>query len=228
MQLLPPTGKRFVEVFAGRSNLYFAVAQQLDYKEFWLNDISTYPFLLGLSSYSALDALGLGVVPDRNGRAAHDRMRHYMFKIVFDTHARYNPIRKQTLKKVWAQRPDLRQWANTTLAAPATILEPFLVRDGNRFGKAGVRGEAGGGVSRATYEGYLKVASAIMTRTRPHITWMDYREVLEQCDSNDIVYLDPPYRNYGRKNWGILGNDRLQRNGWYFTECTFSVGAIRV
>jgi hypothetical protein len=55
-----------------------------------------------------------------------------------------------------------------------------LVRDGNRFGKAGVRGEIGGGVSRATYERYLKVASEIMMRTQPRITWVDYREVLKK------------------------------------------------
>jgi hypothetical protein len=68
-----------------------------------------------------------------------------------------------------------------------------------KYGKAGVRGEIGGGVSRATYERYLKVASEIMMRIRPHITWMDYRAVLKECGPADVVYLDPPYLNYGRK-----------------------------
>lgn len=199
LPLLPPTGKRFVEAFAGRANLYFAVVQRLDYKEFWLNDISTYPFLLGLSAYGAMDALGRGTVPERNGRSTHDRMRNFTFASFLGAHVRYNPLRKQVLRQTWQQRPDLHEWASKTLAAPAPILEPFLVRDGNRYGKAGVRGEIGGGVSRATYERYLKLASEIMMRTRPHITWVDYREVLKDCGPDDVVFLDPPYRKYGRK-----------------------------
>lgn len=197
--LLPPAAKRFVEPFAGRANLFFRVAERLDYKEFWLNDISTYPFLLGLFAYSAADALGRGAVPERNGRAAHDRMRNFSFEAFLHVHSRYNPVRKQTLKSLWEQRPDLHEWASKTLASPAQILEPFLVRDGNRYGKAGVRGEIGGGVSRATYQRYLKLASEIMMRTRPRITWLDYREVLKECGPDDVVYLDPPYFKYGRK-----------------------------
>jgi hypothetical protein len=55
------------------------------------------------------------------------------------------------LKQLWNQRPELRKWARETLTSRAMVLEPFLVRSGNRFGKAGVRGEVGGGVSRTTY-----------------------------------------------------------------------------
>jgi site-specific DNA-adenine methylase len=197
--LLPSTGNRFIEVFAGRANLFFRVAQTLNYQKFWLNDIATYPFLLGLCAYKAKEALGHGSVPERNGRTAHDYMRNYTLEVLLENHARYNPLRKQALKRLWEQRPDLREWARKTLGGRATMLEAFLVRDGNRYGKAGVRGEIGGGVSRATYERYLKTASEIMMRTEPRITWLDYREVLEQCDSNDVAYLDPPYFEYGRK-----------------------------
>jgi site-specific DNA-adenine methylase len=197
--LLPAIGKRYVEVFAGRANLYFAVAQRLNYEEFWLNDIATYHFLVGLWAYGARAALGLGTVPERNGRAAHDRMRSFNFEVALQNYVCDNPVRKQLLNRLWKQHPDLRERAINTPAAPAPILEPFLVRDGNRYGKAGVRGEIGGGVSRTTYEHYLKIASDIMMRTRPHITWVDYREVLKECGSNDVVYLDPPYVKYGRK-----------------------------
>jgi hypothetical protein len=186
-------------VFAGRGNLFFAVAQRLNYEEFWLNDIATYPFLLGLCTYGAVNALGRGTVPERNGRVAHDRMRNYTFELFFQNLVRYNPVRKQALRRWGEQRPHVREWASRTLAPPAPLLESFLVRDGNKYGKAGVRGEIGGGVSRATYERYLKVASEIMMRIRPHITWMDYRAVLKECGPADVVYLDPPYLNYGRK-----------------------------
>ena len=197
--LLPPTGERYIEAFAGRANLFFRVAQRLDYKEFWLNDISTYPFLLGLCVYGAMDALGRGAVPERNGRSAHDRMRHSTFASLLETQVRYNLFRKRALNSVWEQRPDLYEWARKTPAPPAPILESFLVRDGSRYGKAGVRGEIGGGVSRVTYERYLKIASEIMMRTQPHITCVDYREVLKECGTDDVVFLDPPYADYGRK-----------------------------
>jgi hypothetical protein len=107
--LLPPTGKRFIEAFAGRANLFFRVAQTLSYDEFWLNDIATYPFLLGLYAYEARDAMGRGRVPERNGRAAHDRMRNFSFEAFLHVHSRYNPVRKQALKSLWEQRPDLHE-----------------------------------------------------------------------------------------------------------------------
>jgi hypothetical protein len=199
IELLPLSGDRYVEALAGRANLFFRVAQEFDYRRFWLNDPNTYPFLLSLTSYDAYDALGLGTVPERNGRAAHDRMRDFTIEAELENHVRYNPIRKQVLSLLWARRPDLREWANATLTPEANRLESFLVRDGNRYGKAGVRGEIGGGVSRATYQFYLKVANEIMMRTRPHITWLDYREVLQECKPGDVVYFDPPYFKYARK-----------------------------
>jgi hypothetical protein len=199
VELMPPSGDRFVEVFAGRANVFFRIAQELDYRRFWLNDINTYPFLLSLCSYGAEEALGRGTVPERNGSAAHDRLWNFTFEAVLENSVRYNPVRKQALNLLWTQRPDLREWTGRTLAPPAARLEPFLVRDGNRYGKAGVRGEIGGGVSRVTYERYLRVASEIMMRARPHITWVDYREVLQSCNAGDVVYLDPPYVKYARK-----------------------------
>ena len=43
--VLPPTGGIFVDLFAGRGNVYFAaVASGLQYREWWINDIQTAPF----------------------------------------------------------------------------------------------------------------------------------------------------------------------------------------
>jgi site-specific DNA-adenine methylase len=199
VKILPPSGDRFVEVFAGRANVFFRVAQLLNYQRFWLNDFQTYHFLLGLCTYGAMDALGHGTVPPRNGRITHDLMASFTMETFLEGWVRYNPLRKQLLHQAWEQRPDLRKWAIETPASRAVLLESFLVRSGNRYGKAGVRGEIGGGVSRDTYERHIRLASEIMMRTQPRITWVDYREVLKQCGSGDVVYLDPPYKDYGRK-----------------------------
>jgi DNA adenine methylase len=40
-----PSGKRFVEPFAGRGNIYFQVAALGMYDSYWLNDLQTAPFL---------------------------------------------------------------------------------------------------------------------------------------------------------------------------------------
>ena len=135
----------------------------------------------------------------RNGRVTYDLMKGFTMHAFLENWVRYNPVRKQLLRQVWKDRPDLHKWATETLAGRAVMLESFLVRSGNRYGKAGVRGEIGGGVSRATYERHLRLASEIMMRTRPRISWIDYREVLKECSADDVVYLDPPYKDYGRK-----------------------------
>jgi site-specific DNA-adenine methylase len=126
-------------------------------------------------------------------------MANFTMEALLEGWVRYNPVRKQLLHQAWEQRPDLRKRASETYASRAALLESFLVRSGNRYGKAGVRGEIGGGVSRATYERHLRVASEIMMRTQPRITWLDYLEVLKECGPGDVVYADPPYINYGRK-----------------------------
>ena len=61
--LLPPTGKRFVEPFAGRGNIYFFVAQRLSYQKFWLNDHYTFRFLTALRH--SMDDEFKWTVPDR-------------------------------------------------------------------------------------------------------------------------------------------------------------------
>jgi hypothetical protein len=41
---LPPSGSRFVDIFAGRGNVTWAAMMLLDYDKYWVNDLQTIPF----------------------------------------------------------------------------------------------------------------------------------------------------------------------------------------
>lgn len=69
LAMLPPEGQRYVEPFAGRGNVFFAVATLLKYEEFWLNDIQTWPFLAGLRGS------WLYAVPNWRDPETFDRMK---------------------------------------------------------------------------------------------------------------------------------------------------------
>ncbi len=45
LKMMPRSGRVYVEPFAGRCNLFWAVASELHYKHYWLNDTRTVPFL---------------------------------------------------------------------------------------------------------------------------------------------------------------------------------------
>jgi len=45
---MPPFGRRYVEPFAGRGNIFWAAATYLNYEEWWINDLQTAPFFEAL------------------------------------------------------------------------------------------------------------------------------------------------------------------------------------
>jgi site-specific DNA-adenine methylase len=45
VKLMPQSGRRYVECFAGLANVYFRAVQTLKYESFWLNDIRTAEWL---------------------------------------------------------------------------------------------------------------------------------------------------------------------------------------
>jgi site-specific DNA-adenine methylase len=153
--LLPPEGVRYVEPFCGRGNMYFAVVELLDYREFWLNDLMTWPFLEGLRTSWKF------AIPDWQNPENYKRMR----------------ARLEDRKRLWTQ--------------PAPLLEPYLTFNGGGYKKAGIRGmnKHKGGKSQEGMISDVKRAHEIMRDTKPLLTRLDYRKVLEQCGSNDIVYL---------------------------------------
>lgn len=45
VSLMPPEGRRYVEPFAGRANVYWSAATELDFTQWHLNDIRTIPWI---------------------------------------------------------------------------------------------------------------------------------------------------------------------------------------
>lgn len=60
VDMMPRTGRRYVEPLVGRGNVYFAAALSLKFREWHINDVSTAAFFLAL-----LQTRGLIEVPER-------------------------------------------------------------------------------------------------------------------------------------------------------------------
>jgi len=62
VSLMPPTGGRYLEPFAGRGNVFWVASVELDYREWHINDIRTAPF------FKAIQTHGLELVVPPNTR----------------------------------------------------------------------------------------------------------------------------------------------------------------
>jgi site-specific DNA-adenine methylase len=60
VKLMPNEGKIFFEPFAGRGNVFFASANNLNFSQWWLNDIQTAPFFHALKKVK-----NIPIVPER-------------------------------------------------------------------------------------------------------------------------------------------------------------------
>jgi len=76
----------------------------------------------------------------------------------------------------------------------AILLEPFLTFTGGGYLHSGFRGDKKGGVSSVGYQETLRECHRIMSRTRPRLSNLDWREMrLDELGPNDMVVVDPPY-----------------------------------
>jgi D12 class N6 adenine-specific DNA methyltransferase len=191
-RMLPPSGRRYVEPFAGRGNVYFAVAQLLDYEFFWLNDTSTWQFFCDLR-------LGMGCL---NVSWAIPEFSDAEFEKFKALHAEWEALEKLDWDEIF-RGLDIRDVEETFTQMQAEgetvkidvsphVMEPYLCYSGGIYEK-GSRSAGPKAVSREGYENSVRLASEIMRRTTPRITSLDYKSVLAQCGPDDVVYLDPPY-----------------------------------
>ena len=96
--LMPRDCRRFVDLFAGRGNVTFAVMcdRTLDFEEFWINDHSTFPF------FSALLAADKIAVPGRS-RELFNEMRWRTTNRVKKAHSLQGLI---ALQQPWLLSPE--------------------------------------------------------------------------------------------------------------------------
>jgi site-specific DNA-adenine methylase len=190
--LLPPSGKRFIEPFAGRGNVYFRVAQELDYEEFWLNDQYTFRFFQALQ-HSMDDGVGW-TLPDRSKidkgffeflrQKAGERIQKENPQLGTSYDRIFRPVTQPGGTKAWV----VEQYP------PLFVIECFLSYSGGTY-KSRMKGTSEGSVSKEGFMNSVRLAYEIMQRTKPSVTYYDYKHVLLECGPGDVAYIDPPYKD---------------------------------
>jgi len=190
VRILPPSGKRFVEPFAGRGNVYFHVAQRLDYKEFWLNDTYMYRFFAALQH--SMDDEMEWMPPDRSqvDKEFYDFLKRKSDKQIDREKSgggtRYGRIYRPTVLADGSKAWRVEQYP------PLFVIECFLSYSGGTY-ESGMKGPSEKNISNKGFMKSVRLAHEIMQRTEPRLTNCDYKDVLVECGPDDVVYLDPPY-----------------------------------
>lgn len=191
VSLFPAKGDRFVDAFAGRGNITWAVMQLCTYKKHWLNDLQRLNFFRALKQ-----KIIPYIVPESNRQLYKD-----MRRLALD----YPELAQRTdVQLVHASMADITCMPNVIVfdypwawvkhkadpREPAFLLEPYLCFAGGTYAKHGTRTKRrAGGVSQSGYARNVGVANILMSQKYTKITNWDYRKVLEQCGPSDMVYL---------------------------------------
>lgn len=172
--MLPFSGKRYVEPFVGRGNVYFAVAQLLDYEQFWLNDLKTHEFLESVW---------------------HLRSPFQIPEITRESYEKYKQTSRNVavVRAALAEEPPDSRWRNMMCLSLSAIFEQLLCYSGGTYYNGSRGKNAHLTFNRQGFEKRIRLARQVMERTQPRITSLHYRDVLAECGEGDVVYLDPPY-----------------------------------
>ncbi len=187
--LLPPTGVRFIEPFAGRMAVTLAVSQLLNYKRFWLNDLQTYNFLLALKWAD-------DIPPDiyRQYWRAVEEAKHRPPDINNTAPAaERGKFSRQIYQRLKAAklRGDDTEWISEegfTLAGNPLItrtnvhkVEPLHCFSGGMYENSGQKSRLHrGGPNQIGYWRSCCRAGDIMRQLHMRVTHWDYKKVLEQ------------------------------------------------
>jgi hypothetical protein len=213
--MLPPEGKRFVDLFAGRGNVTWAVMSLLRYEEFWLNDIQSFPFLDGLKHSRIYATPEWRYRSEVRGPDMFVRMKnrnegglrpvgkdwqevwYVAYTAAYTAALQEGKSKKKAKKKAeslgWIAANRGTGTRHPRRYPPAPLLEGYLTYSGGTYTGVGKRGKTGGGVTREGFAINVRRARELIEEHQPLITRLDYREVLKQCDPDDVV-LRPVYR----------------------------------
>jgi site-specific DNA-adenine methylase len=172
---MPPSGERFVDVFAGRGNVAFAAMALLDYTDYWINDKRNERFFLAI--HNSLDKRI--PTPHMVRRLPHTS------QITLDAY-------------------DIMK-ARGRISKQRTLLEPLLTFSGGGYEQAGRRSLKGGGVSASGfYRNFLKARKlmSFYPGTKTRITALDWRKVFAELGPDDFCFCDPPYVGANVKTYG--------------------------
>jgi hypothetical protein len=162
----PRSGKRFVDVFAGRGNLLWRAMQLLNYDSWWINDIRTAPFLETILTHGHTI-----VVPPRSREEYTRQKADYI---------------SRTPESILLE-PYL------TYSGGGFIWSGFRagkwVEGGGRAGFD----MRSAGISQSGYQAMLLRAHQMLMCKDVEITKLDYKGVLSQLGDDDFAYIDPPY-----------------------------------
>jgi hypothetical protein len=200
ISLFPPVGDRFVDVFAGRGNLTWAVMSSLNYRRYWINAVGTYHFFNEIRF--------LGPAPVAGQYLFKDRTREFYEKSKAETVGANRQQLIPQLEQIIAAHPDVpdqgkvsvRQvvgWLKEAQAKAteehdrqptSTATEGYVSRDGGTFSKGP---KVGAGITKKGMSRLFYGAGVLLEKNwkRTKLTAIDYRDVLAQCTKHDMVYL---------------------------------------
>lgn len=93
----------------------------------------------------------------------------------------------------------------------AVLLEPLLTFGGGGYSCSGFRGDHRGGVSSVRYQKTLRECHRIMSRAKPRLSALDWREMkLNDLGPEDTVLLDPPYPTTDVRSYSEVSVDHDQ------------------
>lgn len=192
ISLLPPSGGRIVEPFAGRASLSLAAMQLLDYPDYWLNDNKweTLNFLVMLKTIS----------PHLYAHKVLPRTRNNQKKLKADTYEKVfsrwldeAPQGKKSDVQFVLDRLKYRDGGDATAPFEA-LAEPYHAFNRGTADGGGLSLASKGGVTLRGYLRELANAHALMNKHNIKFTMKHYQQVLDEALPSDIVLIDPPYR----------------------------------
>lgn len=175
LRYIPDGVSRFVEPFAGSAAMSLAVAYRDKSRSFWLNDAHGPIIELWRCILDRPESFA-----DRYEERWNDqvgREREYFDRI----RARFN---------------------ETHDPADFLYLLARCVKAAIRYNRQGEFNNTPDNRRKGALPGTMRdriVGASVLLSGKTRLTAWDYKKVLRQCESSDIVYMDPPYR-------GVCGN----------------------